>query len=220
MNLRVFSRNYDLDLIPGALSTLTMGKCVWDGGWFDKPSFDHGGMPNYVFNLFQQKGLITAEENESLLNSLRNLPLVEAAFAQESIDLEIEDALSVNVGEQLKIDVGFDLKRTLKISITNSKGRELPNSLRIQIDTMLDVIKEKYWDEYKNNLRKAYMITQLYYGTINITIDATMEATFEAALPNTNINAKHKLGNSIVYSFDNQNVPFAMRIVRIKHFNS
>lgn len=222
MNLRSFTRHYDLDLIPGALETLTMGKCVWDAGIFSKPRMTKPGMPDYIFNVFASKGLMTSGQVDTLMNSLRKQPLVKAEFAQLNIEFEISDATSVDIPRQIDLDAGFDMKRVQKISVTNARGREMPNNLRLQVDAMLDTIKDQHWNEYKSRLRKAYMITQLYYADLSITIDTEIEAVFESALPKDKLKASNKLkfDRSVVYSFPNSTVPFAMRLERIKKFDS
>jgi citrate lyase gamma subunit len=66
------------------------------------------------------------------------------------------------------------------------------------------------------------MITELYYGKIEISIDSSLEANFETSIPSTNLNIvnKLKLGSTTTYVFESSKVPFAMRIERIKQFNS
>ena len=222
MNLRTFTRHYDLDLIPGALETLTMGKCVWDAGMFSKPRMSKPGMPDYIFNVFASKGLMTAKEVDTILAALRKQPLVKAEFAQINIEFEISDAASVNLPEQIDLDARFDIKRVQKISVTNARGREMPNNLRLQVDAMLDSIKDQHWDEYKSKLRKAYMITQLFYADLSITIDSSIRTAFESAVPKEKLKASNKLefDRGVVYSFPNSKVPFAMRMERIKKFDS
>ena len=222
MNLRTFYTNYGLELIPVAMENLTLTKCVWDGGWFNKTSFTHKNMPNYILNAFVQKNLMASAESDTLLNSFRNQPKVDAAFAQTNIELDIEDAIEIDLKGQLDTKSTFNLKKVKSFTISNSKGISIPNSVRLSIDQMLDQIKDEHWNDYKTGLRRAYMITELYYGTLTIAIDSDLEADFEASLPNidTTIANKLVLGRTIAYSFESLNVPFAMRLERIKHFNS
>lgn len=222
MNLRSFYRKYDLELIPAALETLTLGKCVWDGGWFDQPSFEHEGMPNYIYNIFVQKNLISDDECEAQLARLHSLENVEAELAKETIEFEIEDALEIEIAKQINMNANFDLKSVKSFSISGAVGKAIPNRDRINIDRLLDQIKDKYWEEYKSKLRRAYIITELYYGKVEITIDSDLEASFEGALPGDQLATanKFKLGRTVSYTFESSKVPFAMRLVRIKHFDS
>lgn len=222
MNLRAFYRQFELELIPAAMQGLTLGKCVWDGGWFDKPSFTRKGMPNYIYNAFVDKNIITIDECDTLLEKFRSLPKLSAKLANVNLELQIEDALELNIKDHLNIDSNFDLKKIKSFNISNSVGVEMPNRDFIILDDMLDQIKDKYWDDYKKGLRRAYIITELYYGKIEIIIDTDFELNFEASIPNTMLEAsnKLKLGRSVRYEFESSDVPFAMRLKRIKHFNN
>lgn len=222
MNLRAFYKQYELELIPVALENLTLGKCVWDGGWFDTPSFTHNGMPDYIYNTFVNKDIISIDECDSILDRMRALPKIEAAFAKENIEFELSDILKLKIAEQIDLKTDFDLKSIKSFSISNAVGKALPNKDRLGIDIMLDQIKDKFWKEYKSGLRRAYMITELYYGKIEIAIDTDLELSFEASLPNGKLDTtnKLKLGSTITYEFESSKVPFAMRIERVKQFNS
>lgn len=221
MNLREFYRHYGLELIPVAMEDLTLGKCVWDGGWFSKPKFTHNNMPYYIFNAFEQTRIIGEGRAEKMLIDLRALPKVDAAFAHINIELEVEDALEIHVNELLKIKSEFDLKKVKSFNVSNSKGISIPNKMRMNIDQMLDELKENHWDDYKRGLRRAYMITELYYGTISISIDVDLENEIEASFfDGQSYSNKFKLGNTTTYEFSSQKVPLAMRLERIKHFNS
>lgn len=222
MNLRAFYRKYGVELIPAATENLTLGKCVWDGGWLDSPSFTHPSMPDYIYNTFVQKNIITVDQCEAILSEMRSLPKIEAEFAQYDIEFEIEDVLSLKIAKQIGLDANFDLKKVSSFTITDSLGISMPNRDRLIIDKMLDQIKENHWSEYRSGLRRAYMITELFYGKLEITIDTDIEANFELALPKEQLDTsnKFKMGRSISYSFQSSKVPFAMRIERIKHFNT
>lgn len=221
MNLRAFYRQYELELIPVALESLTLGKCVWDGGWLDSPSFSHQGMPAYIYNTFVDKNIISIDESDAILDRFRLMPNIGAKFAHEEIEIEIEDALTLKIGKEIDLNSAFDLKKVKSFSFSNSVGKELPNRDRILIDKMLDQIKDNHWDEYKSGLRRAYIITELYYGKIEISIDTDLEIEFEASIPTAKLETanKFKVGKTVSYVFESSKVPFAMRIERIKHFN-
>lgn len=222
MNLREFYRHYGLELIPVAMEDLTLGKCVWDGGWFGKPKFTHNGMPSYIFNAFEQKRIIETGGAEKILAGFRTLPKLDAAFAHINIELEIEDALEIKLNEQLNIKSGFDFKKVKSFTVSDSKGISIPNTMRLNIDQMLDELKENYWDDYKKGLRRAYIISELYYGTISISIDVDIEAELEASLLDgeQSYSNKFRFGKTTTYEFSSQKVPLAMRMERVKHFNS
>ncbi len=222
MNARDFYRKYGIELIPAALADLTLGKCIWDGGWFDKPSFEKAGMPSYIFNAFVAENLITLDESDAYLQRFRELPRIEAAFAKESIDLETDDVLQLGIPQLASIQARFDLVSNGRFSVLEARGKSIPNRDRIIIDRLLDQLKSKNWDKYRSALRRAYMITELYYGALEVIIDKQWETELDAALGVTASDqmVKLKVGKSISYTFPNGNVPFGMRIERIKFFNS
>ncbi len=222
MNARDFYRKYDVELIPAALADLTLGKCVWDGGWFDKPSFERKGMPNYIFNAFVAEDLISLDECDEYLERFRLLPRIEAAFSQESVELETDDALQLGIPQLAKLDAKLDMIKNARFSVLEATGQSIPNRDRIIIDRLLDQLKAKNWDKYRSGLRRAYMITELYYGAVEITIDQKWEAALDATIAATpgEQAVKLKVGKSVSYTFPSGNVPFGMRMERIKFFNS
>ena len=222
MNARDFYRKYDVELIPAALADLTLGKCVWDGGWFDKPSFERKGMPNYIFNAFVAEDLISLDECDEYLERFRTLPRIEAAFSQESIELETDDALQLGIPQLAKLDAKLDMVKNARFSVLKATGKSIPNRDSIIIDRLLDQLKAKNWDKYRTGLRRAYMITELYYGAVEITIDQKWEAALDATIAATpgEQAVKLKVGKSVSYTFPSGNVPFGMRMERIKFFNS
>ena len=179
-------------------------------------------MPNYIYNIFVEKNIISDDECEAQLSRLHTLKNVEARFATINIEFELEDALELEIAKQIDMNANFDLKNVKSFTISGAVGKSIPNRDRINIDRMLDQVKDKHWDEYKSKLRRAYLITELYYGKVEITIDSDLEINFEASLPNDQLEAanKFKLGRNVSYVFESSKVPFAMRLVRIKHFNS
>ncbi|AWI25891.1 hypothetical protein HYN49_08250 [Flavobacterium pallidum] len=204
------------------MKSLTLGKCVWDGGWFDTPSFTHANMPDYIYNTFVQGGIITIAQADEILNRMRAIPAEPAEFANINIEFTLEDALELKLSQQLDLNASFNLKNVKSFNFSGSVGKCFPNTDRLNIDKMLDEIKDGQWDQYKSGLRRAYIITELYYGKIEMSINSDMQAAFEGALPPEKLAASNKftLGNTLSYIFESSDVPFAMRLERIKHFNS
>lgn len=64
------------------------------------------------------------------------------------------------------------------------------------------------------------MITELYYGNIKMIIDSSLKTTFEAQSAMKTIDAENQvsLGNRLEYTFAHNEVPFAMRLERVKRF--
>jgi uncharacterized protein (DUF2132 family) len=65
------------------------------------------------------------------------------------------------------------------------------------------------------------MVTELYYGSIKMITKTDWADELDATIPKLDLKLSNKveLGKSVEYTFDHQNVPFAMRIERVRDFN-
>ncbi len=93
--------------------------------------------------------------------------------------------------------------------------------MRIQLDDLIEEMKEKKWKDYDSKIRRVFMITELYYGSIKIQLDKNLENEVDAEIARLDLGVKNKtkVRKNIEYTFDSSNVPFAMRIERVKTFN-
>lgn len=96
----------------------------------------------------------------------------------------------------------------------------MSNLLRIKTDDLLEKLKRNKWDLYDGNIRHVYLITELYYGSIQLVIEENLQNELEGAIKRADLTIENKtqLGNSIEYSFSHANVPFAMRIEKMRDF--
>jgi hypothetical protein len=65
------------------------------------------------------------------------------------------------------------------------------------------------------------MITELYYGSIQLILNRNWKNELEAGLEKTDLDVVQtvEFGKSIEYTFDHKNVPFAMRLEKLREFN-
>lgn len=77
------------------------------------------------------------------------------------------------------------------------------------------------WVEYDGSIRRVFMITELYYGSLEIPTNQSREAKVQAALETGKLKGKLAARNprKRSYVFPHQGLPFAMRLARVKHFN-
>jgi hypothetical protein len=82
-------------------------------------------------------------------------------------------------------------------------------------------MKASRWKEYDGTIRRVFMITELYYGTIKLVVEKQFSAELDILIQNTDLEALTRTEGShaIEYEFSHDNVPFAMRIERIRTFN-
>ena len=99
--------------------------------------------------------------------------------------------------------------------------REMDDLIRIRIDRLLEQMKASHWSDYDGSIRRVFLITELYYGTIRMVIEKRFTTQLETILKKADIQASEVLeGNHAVeYEFSHDNVPFAMRIERVRNFN-
>jgi len=66
------------------------------------------------------------------------------------------------------------------------------------------------------------MITELYYGSIQIIMDKTLKSALEGTIETSSLQLQQtvEFDRSIEYTFDHKRVPFAMRLEKMRAFNA
>jgi len=220
MELKKFRNKYDLELIPASHENIINGNLVWDP-LIGEPKFDHPGMPNHIFNSFVDADLIKKDELNNYLDECRNLLLVDANMAESTIEVDMSLANTLKNPKIGKLEHEIGINSIKKFTFGDIKTRSLTDLMRVTIDDFLEEMKKNKWDLYDGKIRRVYMITELYYGSIKLVIDKQVKNKLDASIPKIGMELKHELemDRSIEYTFDHQNVPFAMRIEMVKKFN-
>lgn len=220
MQLKKFRNKYDLELIPASHAGIMLGCLVWDP-LIGKPSFNHSGMPQHIFNAFLDAELLSETEWKNYLTEAKESPTVAAHFAESTLHINKEVAHSLDHPQLDEINHSFSLNKVTKFSFGELRVRTMSNLLRVRIDNYLESLKQNNWDDYDGKIRSVFMITELYYGSIQVVIDKALQDSFNATIKKLDINAQNeiKLNQSIEYTFEHNNVPFAMRIEQVKGFN-
>ena len=221
MELKKFRNRYDLELIPASHEGIILGTLVWDP-IFGKPAFEHPGMPDHIFNAFLDAGIINTEEWQNALEAAKKEDLKEANLAVASVDINVDLVNSIDQPLIGELGSAFKLKSLKKFSFGELKVRFISPLLRVQIDDYLEKLKTGNWKYYDGTIRRVFMITELYYGSVKIVIDKDMANDFSLAIKKTGmeINKELELGTAIEYLFEHKNVPFAMKLEMIKGFTS
>lgn len=220
MELKKFRNKYGLELIPASTSNIILGTLVWDP-LIGRPEFEHPGMPNHIFNAFIDAGLISESEWRKYLRDAKKEKEVDAGLAGISLNVDINLAPSLEHPQLGKINNSFALNDIKKFTFGDLKAKTMSNLLRVRINEFLEIMKRNHWEKYDGKIRRVFMITELYYGSMKLVIDNKLNNEFDAAISNSNLTVKNKLklGKSVEYTFDHQNVPFAMRIEKVRDFN-
>lgn len=220
MEIRNFRSEYKLELIPASHEGISLGDLVWDP-ILGPPDFSRKGMPNTIYTAFLDAGLINDIDWKQFRKENQETPLVSAHFAARSVDVNVEFINELQHPKIGKISGEFRTEKLRKFTFGNLQMREMDDLVRIKIDRFLEEMKAAHWKEYDGSIRRVFLVTELYYGTIRMVIEKQFSSELEAILEKTELNASAKSEGShaVEYEFSHDNVPFAMRIERVRTFN-
>ncbi len=220
MEIRKFRSEYNLELIPASHQGILLGDLVWDpiiGG----PDFSKKGMPNTIYTGFLDAGLINESEWEQFREENQNAPLIDAHFATRSINVNVEFVNELRHPKIGKISGDFKSEKLSKFTFRDLQMLEMDDLMRIKIDQFLERMKATRWSKYDGSIRRVFMITELYYGNIRLVIEKQFSTELQAILQKTRVEAANisEGSHAVEYEFSHDNVPFAMRIERVRNFN-
>lgn len=220
MELKKFRNKYDLELIPASHENIILGTLVWDP-LIGKPKFDHSGMPDNIFSSFLDAELLSEIEWQRFLDDVKKEKIIDAHFAESTINVDTSIATTLEYPTIGKIANNFKLEKISKFTFGDLKVRTMSNLTRIRIDNFLESLKKNNWDDYDGNIRRVFMITELYYGSIKLITKVDWKDELDAKIPQLDLELSNSIevGKSVEYTFDHQNIPFAMRIEKVREFN-
>jgi len=220
MEIRKFRSKYKLELIPASHEGIFLGDLVWDP-ILGPPDFSRKGMPNTIYTAFLDAGLINEEDWKEFRQENQNTALVNAHFATRHVDVNVEFVTELQHPKIGLITSDFRTEKLSKFAFGDLQMREMDDLVRIKIDRFLEQMKASHWSEYDGSIRRVYLITELYYGTIRMVIEKQFSAEMEASLQKASLqaSARSEGSHAVEYEFSHDNVPFAMRIERVRTFN-
>jgi hypothetical protein len=220
IEIRKFRNQYGLELIKAATSDIKVSDLVWDPV-FGGPSFTHPGMPKNIFNAFVDEKLITKPEWKAFLEQLAAITFIDAEIAEQSVEVDVNFIADMEYAQLGKLGNELIVSSVKKFTFDNLQARVLTDDLRLSVDDNLEKMKEKKWRAYDMKIRRAFIISKLYYGTTKISIDKKLKEKFEAQVKKVRmpLTAGVEVGTSIEYTFSHNNVPFAMQIEKVSKFN-
>ena len=220
LTIKQFSRMYDLEIIPVSYEGLTFGKCVWDSGIFGKPKFSHKRMPDYIFSTFVTAGLMSVTEVENLLEKFKKQDFKKASFFNENIEVDTQVVADIEIDGLIKLSEEVNTNKIVKFTFSEIRYKEIELADRIAIDNKMDEIKATKWKEYNQDLRRAFLITQLFYGKIKVYIKKEFKNDLDLTAKGYTLKSDVSTNSVLEYEFNNADLPFAMKLERVKHFNS
>lgn len=221
MEIKRFRNKYNLELIPASHENIILGNLVWDP-IIGKPKFEHPGMSEHIYNAFLDSGIISKQNWLQGIMELDKEKIKTAHLADRIIQMETNVITTLEhplIGE---IESEFEIEKVSKFHFGNLQVKTMSNINRIRIDNYLEILKEDNWKSYDGKIRRVYMITELYYGSIQLILDKRLKNELESKIKMKDMNLLQTIefDSSIEYTFDHNKVPFAMRLEKIKAFNA
>jgi hypothetical protein len=220
MEIKSFRKSYNLELLAASPEGISLGDLVWDP-LIGTPDFSHPGMPKTIYTAFMDAGLIDEDEFRLFQKECAEVALKQAHFAEKTVDVQTELLAELQHPTLGNLQGNFKLESISKFTFGELQVREMDALLRVKIDQYLETMKAEKWEEYDGRIRRVFMITELYYGTIKLVIEKSLGGKFDAALEKSGIDvvSKSEGSGSVEYAFSHENIPFAMRIEKVRSFN-
>ena len=220
MEIRKFRSEYNLELIKASHEGIILGNLVWDP-ILGPPEFAKKGMPNTIYTAFLDADIISKSDWETFRKENREAPLKNAHFATRQVDVGIESIKELQQPKIHRISADFLIEKLSKFTFSDLQMRAMDDLMRIKIDRFLEQMKASRWKEYDGSIRRVFLITELYYGTIRILIEKQFISELEASMKKVHMTAtgRSEGSHAVEYEFSHDNVPFAMRIERVRTFN-
>jgi hypothetical protein len=220
MELKKFRNKYNLELIPASHENIILGNLVWDP-LVGKPKFDHPGMSEHIYNSFLDAGIISRANWMKGIKDLHKEKIKSAHLADRIISMEANVVSTLENPVINTLQHSLELENISKFHFGNLQVKTMSNLNRIRIDNYLEVLKKDNWKVYDGNIRRVYMITELYFGSIQLIISSDLKSELDSSLQQADLKLLEtvEFDRSIEYTFDHNKVPFAMRLEKMKAFN-
>ena len=220
MEIKRFRNKYNLELIPTSHENIILGNLVWDP-IIGKPKFEHPGMSEHIYNTFLDAGIISRENWLKGIKDLDKEKMKYAHLADRVINMEANVVSTLQNPVINELEERFELKNISKFHFGHLQVKTMSNLNRVRIDNHLEVLKKDNWKTYDGKIRRVHMITELYYGSIQLILNKEFKTELEGSLDQAKLNVLEtvEFDKSIEYTFDHNKVPFAMRLEKVRQFN-
>lgn len=220
MEIKKFRNKYGLELIPASHEDIILGSLVWDP-LIGKPKFVHPGMPEHIYNAFLDAKIISRNNWMKKINELNKEKIKSAHLADQVIHMEANVVSTLENPVIQELEHRFELKKISKFHFGNLQVKAMSNLSRIQIDNHLELLKKDRWKAYDGNIRRVFMITELYYGSIQLIVNRQFKTELDASVKQSDLQITEavEFDGSVEYTFDHKMVPFAMRLEKVREFN-
>jgi len=222
MYIHQFKRHYDLDLIPAAHADISLGDLVWRRKK-RAPLLSRKGLPNNIYNVFLVEGIVNERQWREAMSFFESDELIPAELGDLQIETDRRFTLSFHHPVVQLFQSDTTLKSEIQFAFYRIHAHVLSNKWRILLQKNLDQLSLKAEKEIFKRYRPVHLITELYYGNIQLKIAHSLAHKIKPLLkaspseaPLTHV----KQGKFDLYEFKHQHVPFAMRLEALKNFRS
>lgn len=184
------------------------------------PIFDKPGVPSNIFNAFEHLGEMSETDRKAWQQQATETPHVDAQLGEREITLDYEHVGRLRYPGVVDLNTKIEGQRVLKFSFGDLRVRNMSDDMRLAIVRGLDEIKQRAWQDYHMKIRRAFIITELYYGkaTISLDLQARTEVdiqVLEAA--GFEFSSKNTLLRKEVFKMKDSEAPFAMQTAAVRH---
>ncbi len=184
MEIKRFRNKYNLELIPASHENIILGNLVWDP-IIGKPKFDHPGMSEHIYNAFLDASIISRENWMKGIKELHKEKIKYAHLADIVINMEANVVSTLENPVITELQESFELKKVSQFHFGRLQVKTMSNLNRIRIDNYLEVIKKDNWKAYDGRIRRVYMITELYYGSLQLVLSRDFKNELDISLQQT-----------------------------------
>lgn len=223
LSVRKFTRQYDLDLIIASNAGISVGDMVWDAVGIIPPRFGRRGAPSNVFNALELIGQIDQEQREALQRKARDLPLEAGALAGIEVHLDAEHSGDFKYPAMVAVASKIAVEKISAFNFGDIGVRRMSHGMRMTTDRALNEVKRSQWAKYDITVRRSFIITELYYGSVTVSLDTKVAVAADLQIltdQGFKLIASDTVNRTEVYRMDVADVPFAMRTELARRFTA
>jgi len=221
IELRKFRNKYDLELLLNSDEKMKIGDLFRDS-ILNKPVEDDDISVD-VWRLLEKAEILSDSEKDEYRQQSENIEYIDANLSNIDKKIEFEFDLGLSVLKKLNLgNIQLSYNDVENFSFSNIRKKEITNDLAETISDYIDKFRNNNWGEYKRVIRRAFFITELYYGDITVKINENINISADAVISETGLEITPKFSNGVLSSFtiSSQKIPFAMKLASIKKFDA
>ena len=221
MFINSFRKKYGLELLPTSTADISLGDLIWKRR-HGRPRLARRGMPSHIYNVFLNSDLLPMGKWEEAMSALESATPVSAQLGALTISTTKNFSQTFPHPIAQKINYILNNENQQRYQFSELEARILSDEWRLDIQAYLNQLTPAQTDANFNRLRPIYIITQLFYGKLTFALDKSLNHKLEPLKQMSFLAGLQSFEQekSILYTFDHQDVPFAMRIENLEDFKA